>query len=79
MFRRNYERQVVRVNHSRDDSIVFRVEAQDSQLQVAIDQFGGDPARQAAADLDRDARILAPVSLNMIKKIQRRRLIRPND
>ena len=78
VLRRHDERQVIGVDHLRDQALVFRIVGQDAQLQIAVDQLRRDLARQAPPDLHLDLRIPPPIALDVIQQVQRRRLVRAN-
>ena len=75
VLRRDHAGQVVGVDDAGDQAGIVGIVTDDPQLQIALDDLGGDLARLAAPNLDLHARIAPPVAADERKQIERGRFV----
>ena len=78
VFGRDDEGQVVGVDDPGGQPVVLGGVADDPQLEVPVDQLGGDAARQAPADLHPHARVAAAVLGEVGQQVEGGRLVGPD-
>ncbi len=69
------EDEPVGIDDRGDEAFVTGVEGDEAEFEVAIDELGGDLAREAAANLNFDFRVLGAVELDVAEEVEGSRLV----